>query len=62
MILNERTNGCIANADSCSTSAMTEPNSSGIGEDQREQQQYARERREQPMWTRTKWWILGEPE
>lgn len=30
-------------------------------EDQREEEQRARERREQPVWTRMRWWVLGEP-
>lgn len=30
-------------------------------EGQREQEQRARQRREQPIWTRMRWWVLGEP-
>jgi Arc/MetJ-type ribon-helix-helix transcriptional regulator len=31
-------------------------------EDQREQEQNARERRTKPAWTRAWWWLTGEPE
>jgi Arc/MetJ-type ribon-helix-helix transcriptional regulator len=31
-------------------------------EDQREQDQNARERRTKPAWTRAWWWLTGEPE
>jgi Arc/MetJ-type ribon-helix-helix transcriptional regulator len=31
-------------------------------EDQREQEQNARERRRKPAWTRAWWWLTGEPE
>lgn len=31
-------------------------------EDQREQEQSARERRKKPAWTRAWWWLTGEPE
>ena len=31
-------------------------------EDQREQEQNARERRKKPAWTRAWWWLTGEPE
>lgn len=30
-------------------------------EDQRDQEQRARERREKPVWTRMRWWFFGEP-
>jgi Arc/MetJ-type ribon-helix-helix transcriptional regulator len=30
-------------------------------EDQREQEQRAQNRREKPVWTRVRWWVLGEP-
>lgn len=31
-------------------------------EDQRDQEQNARERRTKPAWTRAWWWLTGEPE
>ena len=31
-------------------------------EDQRDQDQRARERRKKPAWTRAWWWLTGEPE
>lgn len=31
-------------------------------DDQREQEQNARERRRKPAWTRAWWWLTGEPE
>ena len=30
-------------------------------EDQREQEQRVQNRREKPVWTRVRWWVLGEP-
>ena len=30
-------------------------------EDQREQEQRTQQRREKPVWTRVRWWVLGEP-
>ena len=30
-------------------------------EDQREQEQRTQQRREKPVWTRMRWWVLGEP-
>ena len=30
-------------------------------EDQREQEQRTQNRREKPVWTRMRWWVLGEP-
>jgi hypothetical protein len=30
-------------------------------ENQRENEQRARERRKQPVWTRAWWWLTGEP-
>lgn len=30
-------------------------------EDQREQDQRVQDRREKPVWTRVRWWVLGEP-
>jgi Arc/MetJ-type ribon-helix-helix transcriptional regulator len=30
-------------------------------EDQRGQEQRAQQRREKPVWTRVRWWVLGEP-
>ena len=30
-------------------------------EDQREQEQRVQDRREKPVWTRVRWWVLGEP-
>ena len=31
-------------------------------EDQRDQEQRARDRRQQPAWTRAWWWLIGEPD
>jgi len=30
-------------------------------EDQRDQEQRTQQRREKPVWTRVRWWVLGEP-
>lgn len=30
-------------------------------EDQRDQDQRTQQRREKPVWTRVRWWVLGEP-
>ena len=30
-------------------------------EDQRDQEQRTQQRREKPVWTRMRWWVLGEP-